>query len=238
MKAKPFSFSWSKTRHILAVLFGLTITLYLMLAFPFCGQHCPLLDQLTNDLFTMEATSCRFIHPAGLNLFGMLYALLLVPAVGFNIFKHFVRDNKFDLCRFLKHFTAAIIVLLAVLQLKTQFRQFLFEYIHVARKPLSEKQALLLPETARCAQFCRTVAGNATSGRLIMDFDKTTTPGIFYYVELGYLLYPLDILTSHSQPDVLVIYQKENPQQSVLPGYHLHWLTDQQCGCAVKGKAS
>jgi hypothetical protein len=117
-------------------------------------------------------------------------------------------------------FTAFCILL--IFQTSGQMGRFVSEYKSVAAKPIKERYPPLLKDPYAYALFCQEHLSGKHSADFISDMDVSRDPGMYVHRALVYFLYPIDIRNIRRKPaDSLIIFEKNNPIQSVPDGFKI-----------------
>jgi len=225
-------------------LFGIivfvTFILILFFLFPFTQNTSSVLKQISDHFYQMTPNICTYMKVKGVNVIYFIYAAITL----FSCAEHFLfsgratsplKENSRGIRFILLRNTCIALLIICALQAKTLISQFMFEHTYFADAPIEKKYSQRFGKIYDFANYCKKLLPGTHQANVITDIDKESAAWEYAHAELSYFLYPINIKTYQgSEPEVIVIYSKDDPLKSVPENFLAFEQFDSKSLIAVK----
>lgn len=250
----PFSRS-KRNRGFLEIL-CVILCIIIFLIFLAVMEGAPFKDipiKFANSFYSPEYNLIFVGTLAGINANLSILFLIIFSSLSLKLFRGAKKNRNFSADHSIPASCfAAIIILffLAAAQTVNFTRYLRHQSQAVSHKTASEKKTMLFGDIYTFSQFCHKRLPGKHKARLITDINVHDTTGANTHIALAYNLFPITIQYNPRQklimPDyttddpaldpieVLIVYQKKDPKNSVPQGFHIVGYFDKNSLLAVK----
>ncbi len=219
---------------------GIVLFVLFVVFFPFTWHTSSPMVSFIDTFYAMTPNRCLYRQIGPLNILWYGYALIFFSSLwlAYRNRRHADNSPRFFLRKGLKTLKTGAWIMLFILtffQVKFQLRQFAFEYQHFKGEDVQNKYAQIYKQTYGFSRYCHQHISGYARARLLSDLYLEKGLGLFWKTELAYFLYPIDILKPDiSDPDVLIMFMKDEPFKALPPGFHWFSPYDHKSLMAVR----
>ena len=252
------NFSKLKRNHNLLEILCVVLCVIIFLIFLTVIEGVPFKDiliEIANSFYSPKYNLIFVGTIAGINTNLFVLFLIIFSSLILKLFRKANKHKNFSTDHSIPAscFAATIILFfLATIQTINFTRYFHHQSQGVSNKTVSERKTIIFGSIYKFSQFCHKHLPGKHKALLITDINLHDTTGANTHVALAYNLFPItiqynprqklimpDYTMDDSAPDsieVLIVYQKKNPRNSVPQSFDIIEYFDENSLLAVKRK--